>query len=109
MSALGTSNKLWKKPSAFIEIEYRNFTVHGKSKETKVYTENGVDKINASTNFRQASYAAIHSDYANRLDGNSNNSEYNAAGYDATKPMNELSSYVGISGVGFTLGLKYSP
>lgn len=51
MSALGTSYKLGKKLSAFIEIEYRSGTVHGKSKETKVYTENGVDKLNASTNF----------------------------------------------------------
>jgi hypothetical protein len=108
MSAIGTSYKLGKNLSALAEIEYRNFTVHGKSKETKVYTENGVDKLNMSTNFRQASYAAIHTDYVDRLDGNSNNSEYNAAGYDSTKPMNELSSYVGISGIGLTLGLIYS-
>ena len=108
MSALGTSYKLGKNISAYAELEYRNFTVHGKTKETEVYTENGVDKLNTTTSFRQASYAAIHTDYVSGLNGSSNNETYNSAGYDSTKPMNELSSYVGISGLGLTLGLKYS-
>jgi fructose/tagatose bisphosphate aldolase len=94
--------------SAYAELEYRNFTVHGKTKETEVYRENGVDKLNTTTSFRQASYAAIHTDYVDRLDSSSNNREYNESGYDSTKPMEELSSYVGISGLGLTLGLKYS-
>jgi opacity protein-like surface antigen len=108
MAALGTSYKLGKNISAFAEVEYRNFTVHGKTKETEIYTENGVDKLNQTTSFREASYAAIHTNYVDRLDVKSNNKEYNAAGYDSTKPMDELSSYVGISGLGLTLGLKYS-
>ena len=41
MAALGTSYKLAKNISIFGELEYRNFTVHGKSKETEVYIENG--------------------------------------------------------------------
>ncbi|HSD07435.1 outer membrane beta-barrel protein [Flavobacterium sp.] len=108
MAAIGTSYKLGNHISAFAEIEYRNFTVHGKTKETKEYTENGVDKLNTSTSFRKASYSAIHTDYVDRLDGNSNNETYNPTGFDNSKPMNELSSYVGISGLGLTLGLKYS-
>lgn len=107
-AALGTSYKLGNKLSAFAEIEYRNFTVHGKTKETTIYTENGVDKLNTPTSFRaDASYSAIHTNYVDRLDANSNNSEYNAAAVN-TKAKEELSSYVGISGVGLTLGLKYS-
>jgi hypothetical protein len=106
MSAIGTSYKLGKHISAYAELEYRNFTVHGKTKETEVYRENGVDKYYKQ--FRQASYAAIHTDYVDRLDSSSNNREYNESGYDSTKPMEELSSYVGISGLGLTLGLKYS-
>jgi hypothetical protein len=47
-------------------------------------------------------------DYVDRLDSSSNNREYNESGYDSTKPMEELSSYVGISGLVLTLGLKYS-
>jgi hypothetical protein len=40
-----------------VKLEYRNFTVHGKTKETEVYTENGVDRLNTPTAFRQdASY-----------------------------------------------------
>ena len=108
MAALGTSYKVGKNISLFAELEYRNFTVHGKTKETKEYTENGIDKLNTTTAFRKASYSAIHTDYVNRLDANSNNGTYNAAGFDDTKPMNELSSYVGISGLGMTFGLKYS-
>jgi hypothetical protein len=108
MSALGTSYKLGKHISAYAELEYRNFTVHGKTKETEVYTENGVNKLNATTNFRKASYSAIHTNYVDRLDSNSNNETYNAAGFKEDKAMDELSSYVGISGLGLTLGIKYS-
>ncbi|WJS96024.1 outer membrane beta-barrel protein [Flavobacterium johnsoniae] len=108
MAALGTSYKLGKHISAFAELEYRNFTVHGKSKETTAYTENGVDKLNETTAFRAASYSAIHTNYVDKLDTNSNNSLTNPNGVDTTKPMDELSSYVGISGLGLTVGLKYS-
>jgi hypothetical protein len=48
-----------------------------------------------------------HTDYVD-LRFKPNNREYNESGYDSTKPMEELSSYVGISGLGLTLGLKYS-
>lgn len=108
MATLGTSYKLGKHISAFAELEYRNFTVHGKTKETTAYTENGVDKLNETTSFRAASYSAIHTNYVDKLDTNSNNALTNPNGVDTTKPMDELSSYVGISGLGLTLGLKYS-
>jgi hypothetical protein len=107
MATLGTSYKLGKKLSAFAELEYRNFTVHGKTKETETYTENGVDKLNTSTNFRAASYSATNTDYVSSLNATSNNSEYNSS-FDSTKAKEELSTYVGISGLGLTLGLKYS-
>ncbi|WP_158728570.1 MULTISPECIES: outer membrane beta-barrel protein [unclassified Flavobacterium] len=102
MATLGTSYKLGKKIAAFAELEYRNFTVHGKSKETIEYTRNGQDALSTRTQ------AQIHTNYVNRLDVNSNNAATNPNGLDATKPMDELSSYVGISGLGLTLGLKYS-
>lgn len=117
MAALGTSYKLGKNISAFAELEYRNFTVHGKTKETKVYTENGVDKLNTPTTFRSdASYSASHVDYVEQLNSGSNNYLFNPNTAtnnptDTTRPneaMNDISSYVGISGLGLTLGLKYS-
>lgn len=109
MAALGTSYKLAKNISAFAEVEYRNFTVHGKSKETKVYTENGQDKLHTPTAFRRdASYAAIHVDYVEKISSSSNNKETNASGFDNTRATEDISSYVGISGLGFTFGLKYS-
>ncbi|AWG21020.1 hypothetical protein FFWV33_05445 [Flavobacterium faecale] len=107
MASLGTSYKLGKNLSAFAELEYRNFTVHGKTKETEIYTENGVDKLNTTTSFRAASYSAIHTNYVSSLNSTSNNSEYNTNA-DTTKAKEELSSYVGISGLGLTLGLKYN-
>ena len=102
MSALGTSYKLGKNISAFAELEYRNFTVHGKTKETTEYTVNGTDALAGR------SQAQIHSNYVDRLDVNSNNAATNPSGLNSAKPTDELSSYVGISGLGLTLGLKYS-
>ena len=102
MSALGTSYKLGKNISAFAELEYRNFTVHGKTKETTEFTVNGTNALAGRTQ------AQIHSNYVDRLDVNSNNAATNPSGLNSTKPTDELSSYVGISGLGLTLGLKYS-
>ncbi len=107
-AALGTSYKLGKHISAFAELEYRNFTVHGKTKETTEYTENGADKLNTSTSFRAASYSANHTNYHSSIDANSNSTVTNAAGFDSTKATDDISSYVGISGLGLTVGLKYS-
>ncbi|WP_269234376.1 outer membrane beta-barrel protein [Flavobacterium flavigenum] len=108
MAALGTSYKLGKHISVFGEIEYRNFTVHGKTKETEVYTENGVDKLNTTTSFRTASYSANHVNYVDKIDANSNSMLTNPGGFDNTKATDDISSYIGISGLGLTLGLKYS-
>ncbi|CAC9973854.1 outer membrane beta-barrel protein [Flavobacterium panici] len=108
-AALGTSYKLGTHISLFAELEYRNFTVHGKTKETEIYTENGVDKLNTPTAFRQdASYSASHTKYVKQINTTSNSKVTNAAGFDNTKATDDISSYVGISGLGFTFGLKYS-
>jgi opacity protein-like surface antigen len=117
MAAIGTSYKLGTHISLFAEIEYRNFTVHGDTKETKEYTENGVDKLYTSTAFRpDASYSASHVKYVDKLTTDSNHYLFNpntstAVTTDTTRPndeMNDISSFVGISGLGLTFGLKYS-
>lgn len=109
MAAIGSSYKLGKKLALFAEIEYRNFTVHGDTKETTVFTENGVDKLHTPSTFRQdASYSAIHTNYIDQLTTSSNSKVTNAAGFDNTKATDDISSYVGISGLGLTVGLKYS-
>ncbi|MCD0474489.1 outer membrane beta-barrel protein [Flavobacterium sp. EDS] len=102
VAALGTSYKLGKNISIFAELEYRNFTVHGKTKETTEFTINGQDAL------AKRSTAQIHTNYGNSLNTTSNNKLTNPNGVDPNKPMDELSSYVGISGLGLTLGLKYS-
>jgi cell wall-associated NlpC family hydrolase len=109
MAAIGSSYKLTNKLAAFAEVEYRNFTVSGKSKETEVYTENGADRLNTATAFRpDASYSAKHVNYVEKLTSSSNSKVTNASGFDDTKATDDISSYVGISGLGLTLGLKYS-
>jgi hypothetical protein len=64
--------------------------------------KNGQDALSTRTT------AEIYTNYVDRLDVNSNNSRTNPNGVDSTKPTDELSSYVGISAVGLTLGLKYN-
>ncbi|OOG64576.1 outer membrane beta-barrel protein [Flavobacterium sp. A45] len=108
MAALGTSYKLGKNISVFAELEYRNFTVSGDTKETVEYTENGVDKLNTPTSFRDGSYSVNHTNYVEQINTTSNSKVTNAAGFDSTKATDDISSYVGISGLGMTLGLKYS-
>ncbi|MDY0990449.1 outer membrane beta-barrel protein [Flavobacterium sp. CFBP9031] len=109
-AAVGTTYRLTKHLSAFAELEYRNFTVHGKTKETTEFTVNGQDAL------ATRSTSQIHTIYRDQLDINSNNALFNPNTAtpdkrDTTRPndkMDELSSYVGISGLGLTLGIKYS-
>lgn len=109
-AAVGTTYKLTSHLSAYAELEYRNFTVHGKTKETTEFTVNGNDALATRTT------AQRYTTYRDRLDVNSNNPLFNPNTAtpdtkDTTRPndkMDELSSYVGISGLGLTLGLKYS-
>jgi opacity protein-like surface antigen len=109
LAALGTSYKLGKNLSAFGEIEYRNFTVHGKNKEITEYTVNGNDGFLLPVGHPlHVSNSDINVNYTNRLDVNSNNEETNPSGFDSSKPGDDLSSYISISGVGLTLGLRYS-
>ena len=109
-AVVGTTYKLTTHLSAFAELEYRNFTVHGKTKETTEFTVNGQDALATRTT------AQIHTNYRESLNVNSNNALFNPNTTthdqrDTTRPneaMDELSSYVGISGLGLTLGIKYS-
>jgi len=100
LAALGTSYKLKDKLSAYAEVEYRNFTVHGKTKETTAFTINGQNQLDTRTT------AQIHTNYTDHLDSSSNNAEFNTV--DSSRPTDDLSSYISISGVGLTLGLRYS-
>lgn len=99
-AALGTSYKIRKNLFAFAELEYRNFTVHGKDKEATAYTVNGVDRLNT------LSTADKYTNYRDHLDSSSNNADFNTI--DPNRPKDDLSSYVSISGLGLTLGVRYN-
>lgn len=108
LASLGTTYKLTDKLSAFAEVEYRNFTVHGKDKEVTAYTVNGANGFALPAGHPlHLSNAEINVNYSSSLNSSSNNKTTNAAGYDETKPGDDLSSYISISGVGLTVGLKY--
>lgn len=109
LAALGTSYKISKKFAAFGEIEYRNFTVHGKDKEITAYTYNGTDRLTLPEGHPlYVTTAERYTNYSDHLDRNSNNQETNGSGFDSSKPTDDLSSYISISGIGLTLGLRYS-
>ena len=109
LAALGTTYKLTDKLAAFAEVEYRNFTVHGKNKEVTAYTVNGANGFALPAGHPlYLSNAEINVNYSSSLNSSSNNKTTNPAGYDETKPGDDLSSYISISGVGLTLGLKYN-
>ncbi|NRS89783.1 opacity protein-like surface antigen [Flavobacterium sp. 7E] len=109
LASLGTTYKLGKNISAFAEIEYRNFTVHGKNKEVTNYTVNGADGFALPVGHPlHLSNSEININYGSNLNSTSNNKATNSAGYDEDKAGDDLSSYISISGVGLTVGLKYS-
>ncbi|MEC5164409.1 opacity protein-like surface antigen [Flavobacterium sp. PL11] len=109
LAVLGTSYQLGKNLSAYAEIEYRNFTVHGKDKTVEGYTVNGADGFSLPVgNPLHISKSEININYGSSLNSTSNNKLTNATGYDESKPGDDLSSYISISGIGLTLGLKYS-
>ncbi|OWP84689.1 hypothetical protein BWK59_03975 [Flavobacterium davisii] len=102
MASVGTSYKIAPKLSAYAEIEYRNFTVNGKTKETTEYVVEGVNQLS------NLSYSESHTNYISQLNASSNNVETNPTGFDSSRPKDELSSYVGISGIGLSLGMRYN-
>ena len=96
MSAIGTSYKITSNLSAFGEIEYRNFTVKGKSSEITKNERNGVNVLPFMD------YSDIHTNYVDTLDANSNQ------GANPNVATDELASRISISGVGLTLGMRYN-
>ena len=109
MAALGTAYKIGGNFSVYGEIEYRNFTVHGKTKEKTAYTVDGNDGFAlTSPNPFALTNSQINVNYVDQLTSTSNSKVTNAAGFDSSKPADDISSYVGISGLGLTFGLKYS-
>ncbi len=99
-AALGTSYKIYKNLSAYAELEYRNFSVGSKDKEVKEYTVNGNDMLS------QLPTSELQTEYHTKLDKNSNNKNFNTV--DTSKPMDDLRSYISVSGLGLTLGLRMS-
>ncbi|PUZ20980.1 Outer membrane protein beta-barrel domain-containing protein [Chitinophaga costaii] len=117
--ALGVSFALNNRLDIFVEAEYRNVPVYGKSKEVTAYEENTVIINTASgptgtTTHRglgDLSTAERYTDYKTTLDQNSNTATGTTGATtnykDNTKPSNDLKSYINIGGLGANVGLKF--
>ncbi|WP_343704282.1 outer membrane beta-barrel protein [Chitinophaga sp.] len=116
--ALGATYPLGKRLDIFLETEYRNVPVKGKSKEVTEYDEvtNVVNTTNGqviSTQHRglnDLSTAERHTDYVTTLDQNSNTPTGTTGAKTNYKndnaPANDLKSYINIGGLGVNLGVR---
>lgn len=120
--ALGVNYRLGSKMSLFLETEYRNVPVVGKSKEVTAYTENTnvINNTNGSTvssssrGINDLSTAERNTTYHTTIDQNSNTptgatdpahptqTQYR----DNNRPADDLRSYINIGGLGLNLGIR---
>ena len=120
--ALGVTYKAGGRLSLFLETEYRNIPVVGKSKEVTAYAEttNVINNANGSTvssssrNIDGLSTAERYTTYHTTIDQSSNTptgttdpahptqTQYK----DNTKPADDLRSYINIGGMGLNLGIR---
>jgi hypothetical protein len=120
--ALGVTYKAGNRLSLFLETEYKNIPVAGKSKEVTEYNEvtNVISNTNGSTvstssrNLDGLSTAERYTTYHTTIDQNSNTptgttdpthptqTQYK----DNTKPADDLRSYINIGGLGLNLGIR---
>lgn len=118
--ALGVAFAINSRFDIFVEAEYRNVPVHGKSKEVTAYDENTV-LISATTGqptgqtvhrgLGDLSTAERYTDYVTTLDASSNTPTGTTGAQtmykDNNKPSNDLKSYINIGGLGANVGLKF--
>jgi len=116
--ALGATYPLGKRLDLFLETEYRNVPVKGKSKEVTSYDEttNVVNTTNGQVittqkrGLNDLSTAERYTDYVTTLDQNSNTPTGTTGTVTHYKnddaPANDLKSYINIGGLGVNLGVR---
>ncbi|MGX5818787.1 outer membrane beta-barrel protein [Chitinophaga lutea] len=116
--ALGATYPIAKRLDLFLEAEYRNVPVRGKTKEVTKYDEltqvintaNGAVITEQRRGLNDLSVAERNTDYVTTLDQNSNTPTGTTGTVTHYKndnaPANELKSYINIGGLGANLGLR---
>ena len=118
--ALGLTFPLCHRFDLFVEAEYRNVPVYGKTKEVTAYDEN-TNISNSQTGAPAAtpihrglgdlSHAERYTDYVTTLDASSNTPTGTSGATtnykDNTKASNDLKSYINIGGLGANVGVKF--
>ena len=106
LGAAGFSYPIGNKLSFFSEIEYRNVSVNGDSKEITAFSATGTlangSKVNVGLNDLPTASREVN--YHKSLNQNSNVA--GTANYDPNKPSDELKSYINIGGLGLSVGVK---
>ncbi|RZK49910.1 MAG: hypothetical protein EOO99_03935 [Pedobacter sp.] len=102
----GFNYPIAKKISFFSELEYRNVSVNGKSKEITSFNAVGTlaNGSNVNVGLDDLPNSVRNVNYHKRLTGSSNVAGH--AGFDSTKPGDDLKSYINIGGLGLNVGLK---
>jgi hypothetical protein len=105
VGAAGFNLPIANKVSFFSELEYRNVSIGGKEKELTKFNAVATTPL-GTTNLTLADLpkSTVHTNYAKKLDANSNVSGH--AGFDSTKPSDDLRSYINIGGLGVNVGIK---
>jgi len=106
LGAAGFNYPIGKNISFFSEIEYRNVSVNSDSKEVTAFAATGTlangNKVNVGLS--DLPVGTRETNYHKKLTPSSN--VPGTAGYDATKPSDDLKSYINIGGLGLNVGIK---
>lgn len=106
LGAAGFNYPIGKNISLFSEIEYRNVSVNSDSKEITAFSATGTlangSQVNVGLN--DLPTGTRETNFNKRLTPSSN--VPGTAGYDSTKPSDELKSYINIGGLGINAGIK---
>jgi hypothetical protein len=105
IGAAGFTLPIAKKMSFFSELEYRNVSIGGKEKEITKFSAVATTPL-GTTNLTLVDLpnATVHTNYSKKLDASSNVSGH--AGFDSSKPSDDLRSYINIGGLGVNVGIK---
>ena len=106
LGAAGFNYPIGKNISFFSEIEYRNVSVNSDSKEVKAFAATGTLANGAKVNVSLSDLpvGTRETNYHKKLTPSSN--VPGTAGYDSTKPSDDLKSYINIGGLGLNVGIK---
>jgi len=106
LGAVGFNYPIGRNISFFSEVEYRNVSVNSDSKEVTAFTATGTlangSKVNVGLS--DLPTGTRETNYHKSLTPSSN--VPGTAGYDSTRPSDDLKSYINIGGLGLNIGIK---